>query len=124
MGFFDHLGLPVLDCEASRDWYRSTLGLEIEFEALERRTVALRDAKDFALFLYESRDDRIGSVGIWYQVADVEAAYVGLRESGIDFVHEPKSTPWGYGAELRDPNGYRIYLWDEVTMKANQAGAT
>jgi len=24
---------------------------------------------------------------------------------------------WGYGAELLDPDGYRIHLWDEVSMR-------
>jgi hypothetical protein len=29
---------------------------------------------------------------------------------------------WGYGAELLDPDGYRIMLWDEASMKAKGGG--
>jgi hypothetical protein len=28
-------------------------------------------------------------------------------------------TYWGYGAELIDPDGYLIRLWDERSMKAH-----
>jgi len=29
-----------------------------------------------------------------------------LAASGIAFVHAPTKTFWGYGAELKDPDGY------------------
>ena len=32
-------------------------------------------------------------------------------------VAAPQKLPWGYGAELDDPDGYRISLWDEVSMR-------
>jgi hypothetical protein len=31
-----------------------------------------------------------------------------------------RSSSWGYGAELRDPVGYLIYLWDERSMRENE----
>ena len=39
---FDHLNLPASDLARSRDWYIATLGLKVEFEMPDRRTVALR----------------------------------------------------------------------------------
>jgi catechol 2,3-dioxygenase-like lactoylglutathione lyase family enzyme len=48
---FDHLNLPVSDLDRSRDWYVSTLGLKVEFEVPDRRTVALQDGEGFAIFL-------------------------------------------------------------------------
>jgi len=36
---------------------------------------------------------------------------------GIAFEKEPQTLFWGYGAELRDPDGYMVYLWDEATMR-------
>jgi hypothetical protein len=30
-----------------------------------------------------------------------------------------QTNAWGYGAELRDPDGYPIYVWDEKSMAAN-----
>ena len=36
--------------------------------------------------------------------------------------HPPQKVYWGYGAEVIDPNGYRIRLWDEASMA--EKGAT
>jgi uncharacterized glyoxalase superfamily protein PhnB len=37
--------------------------------------------------------------------------------AGVKFVHPPQKTFWGYGAELKDPDGYRIWLWDQKSMR-------
>jgi len=29
----------------------------------------------------------------------------------------PQKLGWGYGAELLDPDGYRLQLWDERSMR-------
>ena len=29
---------------------------------------------------------------------------------------------WGYGAELHDPDGYRLMLWDQKSMKERGVG--
>lgn len=50
---FDHLRIPVTDLARSRDWYVRTLGLKVEFEVPERRTVALQDTDGFTIFLQE-----------------------------------------------------------------------
>jgi hypothetical protein len=36
---------------------------------------------------------------------------------GVTFVYAPQANPWGYGAELRDPDGHAVRLWDERSMK-------
>jgi hypothetical protein len=33
------------------------------------------------------------------------------------FVAQPQKLFWGFGAELRDPDGYLIRLWDEISMR-------
>lgn len=33
------------------------------------------------------------------------------------FAHEPRKSYWGYRAELKDPDGYLVRLWDERSMK-------
>ena len=40
-----------------------------------------------------------------------------MAARGVAFVHPPQKVYWGYGAELLDPDGYRLRLWDEVTMR-------
>lgn len=117
MASLDHLGLPVRDYAVSRDWYVGVLGLELEFDAAERRTAAVRDAGDLTIFLYEAAvPAEPATFALWFQVEDVETSYRQGLGQGVVFQHEPKKVEWGYGTELRDPNGYRICLWDEKTM--------
>ena len=40
-----------------------------------------------------------------------------LSAAGIRFVHPPTKVFWGYGAELCDPDGYRLRLWDQTSME-------
>jgi hypothetical protein len=58
-----------------------------------------------------------GSVFLTFQVSDVDAKYRELASRGIGFTHVPQKLYWGYGAELLDPDNYRIGLWDEITMR-------
>ncbi len=114
---FDHLNLPVGDLERSRDWYVATLGLTVEFEVPERRTVALNDGEGFAIFLQESSGPRPGGCALWFQVDDVDEVSAQLSARGVAFAHGPQKTFWGYGSELADPDGYLVRLWDARTMK-------
>src|SRR6266700_244246 len=98
----DHLSLPVHDWRKSRDWYKDHLGFEVEFEIPDRKTAAMRDDADLTIFLYDD---------------DVEAKHAALVAAGLDFVHPPMRVFWGYGAELCDPDGYRLRLWDQKSMK-------
>ncbi len=119
---FDHLNIPVGNLERSRDWYVGTLGLAVEFEIPDRRTVALGDSGGFAIFLQEAGSG-IGPNGcaLWFQVEDVDAIFTRWSSRGVAFAHEPKKTFWGYGAELADPDGYLVRLWDERSMKEKSA---
>ena len=114
---FDHLSLPVSDLDRSRAWYLATLGLKVEFEVPDRRTVALNDGEGFAIFLQEKPQATSGGVALWFQVDDVDATHAAWQAKGIAFAHDPGKTFWGYGAELADPDGYLVRLWDEKTMK-------
>lgn len=114
---FDHLRLPVSDLARSREWYVRTLGLTVEFEMPERKTVALQDSDCFAIFLQEAMGVHPNGCALWFQVADVDATFSEWSGRGVEFSHAPRKTYWGYGAELGDPDGYLIRLWDERSMK-------
>ena len=114
---FDHLNLPVSNLDRSRDWYITALGLKVEFEVLDRRTVALQDGEGFAIFLQERPEAVPGGVALWFQVDDVDKTFDQWKDRGIAFTHGPQKTFWGYGAELADPDGYLVRLWDQRTMK-------
>ena len=114
---FDHLSIPVTDSHRSRDWYIGTLGLKVEFEIPDRRTVALQDSDGFAIFLQEAPSPIAPSgCALWFQVADVDATFSEWSARGVAFAHGPRKSHWGYGVELTDPDGYLVRLWDERSM--------
>jgi catechol 2,3-dioxygenase-like lactoylglutathione lyase family enzyme len=115
---FDHLRIPVADLARSRDWYIRTLGLTVEFEVPERQTVALQDTEGFTIFLQEAPATVVpNQCALWFQVADVVATFADWSARGVEFVHGPRKSYWGYGVELVDPDGYLVRLWDERSMK-------
>jgi len=116
---FDHLALLVADWKASRDWYVATLGMTVEFEIPDRLTVAVRDQFDFTIFLVQSPAAPQGAgTALWFQVESVDATHAAWLQRGVAFNHAPAKMFWGYGAELTDPDGHLIRLWDETSMKA------
>lgn len=118
----DHVQLPVRDWEASRDWWRDVLGFEVEFELPDRKTAAMRDSSDLTVFLGGAEEVPACAAAFTIQVEDVEALHARLTANGVAFVHGPQKVFWGYGAELLDPDGYRLRLWDERTMREKGGG--
>ena len=113
----DHMQLPVRDWRAARDWWRDNLGFEVEFEIADRNTVAMKDEADLTVF-FSNGSPLSGDFALTVQVDDVKAKHKALSTKGITFIHPPQKLFWGFGAELRDPNGYLVRLWDEASMKA------
>jgi catechol 2,3-dioxygenase-like lactoylglutathione lyase family enzyme len=118
----DHLSLPVSDWRKSRDWYKDLLGFEVEFEIPDRKTAAMRDDADLTIFLYQAEVVDCPGISFTVQVDDVEAKHAALAAAGVPFVHPPMKLFWGYGAELCDPDGYRLRLWDQKSMKEKGGG--
>ncbi|HXO90575.1 MAG TPA: glyoxalase superfamily protein [Stellaceae bacterium] len=118
----DHLSLPVRDWRKSRDWYKNHLGFEVEFEVPERKTAAMRDDADLTIFLYDGEVVVCPGISFTVQVDDVEAKHAALVAAGVAFVHPPMKVFWGYGTELCDPDGYRLRLWDQKSMKEKGGG--
>jgi catechol 2,3-dioxygenase-like lactoylglutathione lyase family enzyme len=115
---FDHMRIPVSDCARSRDWYVGNLDFRLNFENLAAGLVGLKDDRGFTIFLHQTKEPLAGDrCGFTFQVRDVDRSHEELSARGVTFVHAPQKLPWGYGAELDDPDGYRISLWDEVSMR-------
>ena len=119
----DHLGLAVRDWKASRDWYVCHLGFKPEFEAPQGGPIgeglaAVQDDAGLTVFLAQT-SQRIQSGQSTYaiQVDDVEAVFAKLSAAGLNFIAPPSKRFWGYGAELADPDGHLLYLYDETSMK-------
>lgn len=119
----DHLGMFVRDIDRSRRWYIQNFGLKIEFEIPAIRTVALQDDGGFTLFLGERAGEPVvPSCVLTFQVDDVDAKYQELSARGVEFRNSPQKLSWGYGAELVDPDGYLVCLWDERSMSEKGGG--
>ncbi|HTR47895.1 MAG TPA: VOC family protein [Verrucomicrobiae bacterium] len=115
---FDHMMLPVSDAAASRDWYVDNLGFRIECENRQSGTVAIQDDNGFTIFLQKTAHSLSGEkCSLTIQVKDVDQTHRDLAAKGVAFRDAPKRYFWGYGAELLDPDGYLIRLWDEVSMR-------
>lgn len=115
----DHLTISVSDADRSRDWYTRTLGLKVEFEVTSPRAVALQDSGGFGLFVEQRPAEECKpSCVVTFRVEDVDALARALQADGVKLSAVPQKLFWGYGAELRDPDGYLVRLWDERSMKA------
>lgn len=114
----NHLLINVRDAARSRDWYVKNLGLKVEFEVPEQGFVALEDDWGMALLIGEGKTEKGAGSGfvVHFEVEDVDARYRALKGKGVKFVHPPKQTVWGYGPEMRDPDGYVIRLFDHRSI--------
>jgi catechol 2,3-dioxygenase-like lactoylglutathione lyase family enzyme len=119
----DHITLPVKDWRASRDWWRDQLGFQVEFEIEDAGVAAVCDETDLTLIFEQGLvNPPPRAMCLAVQVADVEDKHAELAARGVAFEHPPQKVTHGYGAELLDPNGYRVFLWDEASMKAKGGG--
>lgn len=123
MAKLDHVSLAVRDWRVSRDWYKRLLGLKLEFEvpqggAAALGVAALQDEGGLTLFLEQvPREIHVCGCIHTFQVADVEALHAKFSASGVRFLKPPQKLFWGYGAEIADPDGHVIRLWDEKSMR-------
>lgn len=117
MILLNHFTIYVSNYAKSRDWYVQNFGLRLEFEAVESGFGGLEDSGRVELILVQRQmADRERDCMLTFQCDSVHAKFTELTARGIQFVHEPKNVPWGYGAELLDPDGYRVMIWDKDTM--------
>jgi lactoylglutathione lyase len=101
--------LYVRDPERSARFYRDLLGIPLEGDAdwLEAR---FGDGTRFAL-REGVGEPSSGTIQVDFEVADLDSALARLREAGVQ-THETMRDEWGAAAEVIDPDGYRIFLFE------------
>ena len=126
MAKVDHIRIAVCDWRASRDWYQKCLGLKVEFEVpdggeAKLGVAAMQDDSGLTLFLdqVQAVPPRCGCV-LYFQVDDVDETHHRLEGAGIQLQQPPQKFYWGYGAELADPDGHVIRIWDERSMHEHE----
>ena len=114
----NHLQITVRDAVRSRDWYVGNIGLKVEFEVPQQGFVALEDDSGMALLISQGKPAKGAASGfaIYFEVEDVDARYEKQKSDRMKIAHEPKKTAWGYGPELRDPDGYIVRLFDHRSI--------
>jgi len=81
---FNHLTIPVREWTISRDWYVQILGLKVEFEIPDRRTVALQDQSDFTIFLEQAPPpSSLTAFALTFQVSDVHTTLAQISQKGV-----------------------------------------
>jgi lactoylglutathione lyase len=103
--------LYVSDMQRSLSFYRDLLGIPLEGD--EHWQEAQLGSTRFALHLAHEDVGPLssGTVHVDFEVADLEAATERLRTAGVD-VAETMRDDWGAAAEVSDPDGYRLYLFE------------
>jgi catechol 2,3-dioxygenase-like lactoylglutathione lyase family enzyme len=103
--------LYVRDVTKSRAFYRDLLGIPLEGD--EHWQEADLGGTRFALHKWHEGvgEPSSGTVHLSFEVADLEDAVRLLREAGV----EPGAAMrdiWGAAAEVIDPDGYRVHLFE------------
>ena len=117
----DHINLPVSNLGRSRDWWVKSLGLKVEFEVPDTRTVALNDGEGFAIFLHEKPNVAPNGIALWFQVDDVDATYAELLALGVRSHSAPEEfppdSPTMRIAFVQDPDGNLIELVQPLGLR-------
>ena len=112
------VAVPVTDVERATAFYRDTLGMRFLFAAPPG--LAFFDLGGVRLMLDGPAGAQAGNGSVlYYQVADLQAAFDTLSERGVRFEREPHLVAkmpdhelWM--AFLRDPDGNLLALMSEV----------
>ena len=97
-------------------WYEEHLGVGIPPPSYEEEVwTQERGPTVFAPFGTEHADSpHLGAAG-WglnFRVADLDAIVAQLREAGLDVEVDPEVYPNGRFAQLHDPEGNAVQLWE------------
>jgi catechol 2,3-dioxygenase-like lactoylglutathione lyase family enzyme len=94
--------LPVRDVPAAQEWYRDTLGLDVNW--IWEDNFGSVGSGFVELFLYESNDPKPVICSVF--VDDVDAVFERGRERGGEIISELELKPWGVREfSIRDPDG-------------------
>lgn len=103
--------LRPTDPERSRAFYGDALGLAVyrEFGTGPERGTVYFLGGGFLEVSGRSEQPPAPGLRLWFQVADVQAAYESLREREVEVLRPPLREPWGLVEMwIADPDGVRI----------------
>ena len=96
--------LPVRDLDRSVEFFRRTLGFELQWKTREVGSIA-RDGCSI-LLQCSSNGSR---ATVWIGLED-DSLYAKLAESGVTVVQAPTRQPWAYEMKIADLDGNTLWL--------------
>ena len=110
-------GIPVHDQERALAFYRDTLGFKVATDqpmGPGQRWIELRIGgaeTRVVLFTPEGHEDRVGTFfNGSFQCDNVQKTYEELKAKGVEFLHEPKTEPWGTFTIFKDSEGNQFVM--------------
>ena len=128
--------LLVDNFEACKEFYKSTLGLEVTVETDDSiyaqflsDGVSLglyqRDLMASVVSKTDASAERAGkdTALLVFAVDDVDASYQAMKKKGIEFVSEPHNQQAWFMrvAHLRDPDGNLVEIFNNLPYEAEEA---
>ena len=118
-GFF----FAATDAGALARWYEETLGVDPAPESYEHPSwwqqagpTVLAPMPRSAEHLQRSN----GSFAVTFRVADLDAMVAQVRGHGVEVVVDPETYPNGRFADLADPEGNAVQLWEPAGVDLHQ----
>ena len=108
-----HIWLYVRDTDVSLRFFRDVLGLEVA-ETFPHH--ALFQAGDVLLGVHSEEGERRvhpGSTVLIFNVTDIDATYMVLREKGVVFDGPIRDEHYGRIVSFHDPDGYPFEIVQE-----------
>ena len=113
--------LPVRDVPAAQEWYRETLGLDVNW--IWQNNFGSVGSGYVELFLYQSDDPK--PVVCSFFVDDVDALYERSGGRGGEIVSELELKPWDVREfSIRDPDGNVLRIGQGVEESAESETLT
>lgn len=111
------VGIPVKDQDRALTFYREKLGFKVATDQPMgdgQRWIELRIGSAetrVVLFTPQGQEDRVGTFfNGSLQTDNVQKTFEELKAKGVEFLHEPKTEPWGTFTIFKDSEGNQFVL--------------
>jgi catechol 2,3-dioxygenase-like lactoylglutathione lyase family enzyme len=108
--------LAVRDFAVSQAWYRDVLGLKVELLDEPRGFALLNDGQGGRVAIKEGTPQSSSTI-LHFQVVNLNDMMTKISSQGISFGAITESEEGYRHAEVHDPDGYRISLFEWVVAK-------
>lgn len=110
---YDNFFLGVNDLTKAKKYYETVLGLKLKFDFSSKGMAAFNVGNEEpAIILKDNNIFKNMKPTIWFEVENVKAEYIKLKDKGVQFLSEPFHIQTGLAAEFEDPFGNRLGITD------------